>query len=95
MDLIKPQRLQYGDTVGIIAPSIAMKPEYIENSVRQLSDMGFKVKLSEHIFSEANGFAGSIRERAADFNAMISDQTVKMLLFGGGEVCNEILPYLD
>ena len=26
---------------------------------------------------------------------MILDQTVKMILFGGGEVCNEILPYID
>lgn len=95
MDLIKPKRLQYGDTIGIIAPSIALKPEYIQNAVQQLSYMGFQVKLSEHIFSHTNGFAGSIEERAEDFNSMIADDTVKMLLFGGGEVCNEILPYID
>ena len=95
MELIKPQRLQFGDTIGIIAPSIAMKPEYIENSVNKLSDLGFKIKLSKHIFSNANGYAGSIEERADDFNAMISDDSVKMILFGGGEVCNEILPFID
>lgn len=94
-DLIKPEKLNYGDTIGIIAPSIAMKPEYIQNSVKQLSALGFKVKLSAHIFSNANGYAGSVEERAEDFNSMISDESVKMILFGGGEVCNEILPYID
>ena len=95
IDLIKPQRLQFGDTIGIIAPSIAMKPEYIQNSVEQLSALGFKIKLAENIFSNTNGYAGSIEERAEDFNSMISDDSVKMILFGGGEVCNEILPYID
>lgn len=95
INLIKPKKLEYGDTIGIIAPSIAMKPDYIQNSVNKLSDLGFKIKLSEHIFSNANGYAGSIEERADDFNSMVSDDSVKMILFGGGEVCNEILPYID
>ncbi|MCH5314845.1 MAG: LD-carboxypeptidase [Eubacterium sp.] len=94
-DLIKPQRLQYGDTIGIIAPSIALKPEYIQNSIQTLNTSGFRVQLSKHIFSDAHGFSGSIEERAEDFNFMISDDKVKMILFGGGEVCNEILPYID
>ena len=95
IDLTKPQRLQFGDTIGIIAPSIAMKPEYIRNSVEKLSSLGFKIKLSTYIFSNTNGYAGSIEERADDFNSMVSDDSVKMILFGGGEVCNEILPYID
>lgn len=95
MYLIKPKKLQYGDTIGIISPSIAMKAEYIQSSVQNLRSLGFHIKLSNHIFSDSYGFAGSISERAKDFNAMISDNTVKMLLFGGGEVCNEILPYID
>lgn len=95
LDLIKPQRLQFGDTIGIIAPSIAMKPEYIKKSVEQLSSLGFEIKLADNIFSNTNGYAGSIEERADDFNSMISDDSVKMILFGGGEVCNEILPYID
>lgn len=94
-DLIKPQRLQYGDTIGLIAPSIALKPEYIQNSIQTLNTSGFHVQLSKHIFSDAHGFSGSIEERAEDFNSMISDDKVKMILFGGGEVCNEILPYID
>lgn len=91
---IKPKKLQFGDTVGIIAPSLGIKPEQVEGPVQKLRSMGFEVKLSEHLFSESDGYAGSIQERADDFNAMVEDDSVNMILFGGGEVCNEILPYI-
>ena len=35
-NVIKSPRLKFGDTIGIIAPAIALKPEYIKNSVRNL-----------------------------------------------------------
>lgn len=93
--MIQPPLIKNGDTIGIIAPSYALKPEYIENSVAKLKSLGFKVKFSKHLFSDTNGYAGSTTERAEDFNTMISDDSVKLLLFGGGEVCNEILPFID
>lgn len=93
--LIKPQKLNKGDIIGIIAPSISLKPEYIQKSLNQLHELGFEVKLSKYIYSDTSGYAGSIDERADDFNTMIADDAVKMVLFGGGEVCNEILPYID
>ncbi len=95
MEQIKPPRLRYGDTIGMIAPCILMKPDYVANANRTLASLGFRVKLSEHFYSDRFGYAGNIEERAADFNAMIADDSVKMLLFGGGEVSNELLPYLD
>ena len=94
-NLIKPPRLNYGDTIGIISPSYEAKPEYIQGSVQTLRELGFEIKLSKHIFSHTYGFSGSIEERAEDFNAMVEDDSVKLVLFGGGEVCNEILPYID
>lgn len=92
---IKPNKLMLGDTIGILAPSYALEPEWIAKSVQTLKDMGFSVAFSNHLFSKANGYAGSIEERAADFNDMITDDSVQMLIFGGGEVSNEILPYID
>ncbi len=93
--LIKPQKLNKGDTIGIIAPSYALKPDDIQNSIQKLQELGFNVKLSKHIYSDTNHYAGSIDERADDFNTLIADDAVKMLLFGGGEVCNEIVPHID
>ncbi len=93
--MIKPPRLQYGDTIGIVAPCYSIKKEKLEGSVSALRAMGFEVRLSSHLFSDKWGFAGSLEERTEDFNAMIADDTVRMIFFGGGEVSNELLPFLD
>lgn len=94
-NMIKPPRLRQGDTIGILAPSYIARAKDIEPAIANLEGLGFKIKRSEHLYSDTAGFAGSIAERAADFNAMIADPEVNMLLFGGGEVCNEILPFVD
>lgn len=92
---IKPQRLKKGSTIGIISPCIAMSEDRIASAAAALRQEGFRIKYAEHLFSRAWDYAGSIEERAEDFNAMIADPAVDMLLFGGGEVSNELLPYLD
>ena len=51
MEQIKPPRLRYGDTVGMIAPCLAMASDYVENAVKKLTSLGFRVKLSPHFFS--------------------------------------------
>ena len=93
--MIKPQRLKKGDTIGFIAPSYKPKRDPIERSAENLRKLGYKVKFSKNLFSTTNDYAGSIEERAEDFNAMIADPEVKMVFFGGGEVGNEILPFID
>ncbi len=93
---MKPQSLQYGDTIGFIAPCYAMTPERMsEGIVPTLESLGFSVKLSSNFYSNAWGFAGSDAERAADFHEMLLDPEVNMILFGGGEVGNELLPLID
>ena len=92
---MKPTRLNWGDKIAIIAPSYAVTYDMIAESLHNLENAGFQIELAPNVFSDTYHFAGSIEERAADFNVMIADPTVKMILFGGGEVCNEILPYID
>ena len=87
--------LQKGDTIGFIAPSYKPKRDPAERAAENLRKLGYKVKFSKNYFSTTNDYAGSIEERAEDFNAMIADTEVKMLYFGGGEVGNEILPFID
>ena len=93
--MIKPLKLQKGDTIGFIAPSYKAKRDPIERSAENLRRLGYKVKFSKHLFSETNSYAGSIEERVEDLNAMIADPEVKMIYFGGGEVGNELLPFVD
>ncbi len=87
--------LKKGDTIGFIAPSYKPKRDPIERSAENLRKLGYKVKFSKNLFSTTNDYAGSIEERAEDFNAMIADPEVRMVFFGGGEVGNEILPFID
>lgn len=93
--MIKPKKLQIGDTIGFIAPSYKAKREPIEHAAENLRKLGYKVKFSKYLFSTTNDYAGSIEERAEDFNAMIADPEVNMVFFAGGEVGNEILPFID
>lgn len=92
---LKPPKLNTGDTIGIAAPCYVIKPERLEKAVITLESKGFKIKRSENLYSSAHGYSGTVGERAEDFNALFADKDVKMLFFGGGEVCNEILPYID
>ena len=88
---LRPQRLRPGDTVGIISPCSLAERDIIEGTAKTLKEMGYRVKFSRNLFANTWGFAGSLEERAADFNAMIADDKVKMVLFGGGEVGNQLL----
>lgn len=93
--IIKPYQLLKGDTIGILSPSFALKQEDIQSALEKLKEKGFKIKIANNAFKDTYGYAAAPEERAEDFNSMIADNDVKMLLFGGGEVCNEILPLLD
>lgn len=93
--IIKPYQLVEGDTIGILSPSFVLKQEVIQPSLEKLKEKGFKIKIAKNAFKDTFGYAATPEERAEDFNNMVSDNEVKMLLFGGGEVCNEILPLLD
>ncbi len=93
--MIRPQRLNTGDTIGFISPSYRAKRDPIERAADNLRRLGYKVKFSKNLFSVTNTYAGSIEERAEDFNAMIADPEIKMIFFTGGEVGNEILPFID
>lgn len=93
--MIIPERLMPNDVIGIIAPSYAVTPEDMEKPIQTLKQKGFQIKLSKNLYKNTYGYAASPEERAADFNDMILDEEVKMIFFGGGEVCNEILPYVD
>ena len=79
--MIKPCKLNKGDTIGFIAPSYKAKRDPIERSAENLRKLGYKVKFSENLFSTTNDYAGSIEERASDLNAMVADPEVKMIYF--------------
>ena len=94
--LLKPPRLQEGDTIGLISPANQIKAEEVEPVVDFLSDKGFQVKLGRHIFDQYGYLAGKDGARARDVNQMFADGSVQAILtVRGGWGCNRILPLLD
>lgn len=88
------EKLKKGDVIGIVCPSHIAGEEY-ERIVRGVEQVGFRVKLGENIYKNTYGYLASEQERADDFNSMLADDEVKMVLFSGGWGANEILPLID
>jgi muramoyltetrapeptide carboxypeptidase len=99
MRIIKPKRLQKGDTVGIVSPSGAIveeRKEQFELSVKRLEELGLKVKVGKHVFDRHHYSAGTREARIEDFNSMWKDPEIKMILMSrGGNTANNILDGLD
>ena len=97
--MIKPNKLNLGDTIGVVAPSnpiIGENIEEIEKAKKIIEDKGFKIKFSKNLFSNSNGYSATAKEKADDINDMFLDKNIKMIWCAkGGENSNSILDYLD
>jgi muramoyltetrapeptide carboxypeptidase len=94
---IKPDRLNYGDTIGIVAPASAPPdPKNIDRSVAVLERLGFKTKLAPNVRKRWGYLAGSDRDRAGDLMKMFTDRKVKAIVcVRGGYGTARILPLLN
>ncbi|MFH7026330.1 MAG: LD-carboxypeptidase [Heteroscytonema crispum UTEX LB 1556] len=93
--ILKPPRLQVGDTIGLIAPASIVESQDIEQAKQSLELLGLKVKLGTHILDRYGYLAGKDSDRAKDINNMFADKSVKAIIaMRGGWGCNRILPLL-
>lgn len=99
MKKLIPNKLEIGDTIGVIAPSdpiIVDNIEEIEKAKRILEKDGFKVKFSKNMFSNTNGYSSTAKEKAEDINEIFADKEVKMIWCAkGGENSNTTFEYID
>lgn len=95
--LLKPERLCFGDTVGIVAPASAPPdPKAVDGAAAALEKLGFKPKLAKNVRARLGFLAGTDRERAADLMAMFTDKEVKAIVcLRGGYGSARILDRLD
>lgn len=88
--------LKPGGTIGMCSPSSLVDEEYLrtvlEPAVRR---QGFILRPAKNIFARTHGYLASPEERGADLNELVADEQVGLILFGGGEGSNELLPYID
>ncbi len=95
--MIYGKKLKFGDTIGLIAPSGAMRTEgAIERAVAETGRMGFKVKLGESAGKKYGYLSGTDEVRARDINAMFADDEVDAIFcIRGGYGAMRILDKLD
>jgi muramoyltetrapeptide carboxypeptidase len=94
--LIKPPRLRFGDTIGLIAPGGHTDDEAIARAVARIESLGFKVREGANLRAVHGKYAGSVQQRCDDLHAMFRDPAVKAIWgIRGGSGCISLLASLD
>lgn len=95
--LIKPKRLEPGDTIGLISPgSVLPEKEQYNEIVRTISELGFHVEEGLNARNRYGNLAGNDEARAADLNQMFRNPNIDAIIpFRGGWGSNRILDLVD
>ena len=96
---LKAQRLNEGNTIGIISPSwggAGYFPHRVEKAQQHLASLGFEVKFAKHALNAKSFVSDTALNRAQDINDMFADSSIKAIIaaIGGDHSCH-LLPYLD
>lgn len=81
---IRPQRLQQGDTIGIIAPAGPPNQERLERSLAFLEQLGLKWKFGKSVKNVQGYLAGTDEERLGDLHDMFADPMIKGIICAKG-----------
>ncbi|WP_342507424.1 LD-carboxypeptidase [Sporosarcina sp. FSL K6-2383] len=81
---IRPQRLQQGDTIGIIAPAGPPNQERLNRSLAFLESLGLQWRFGNSV-KNVNGYlAGTDDERLNDLHDMFADPAIKGIFCARG-----------
>lgn len=80
----KPELLQKGDTIAIIAPAKAIDELSIQFSKTYLEKQGFTVILGKSVLGSYNYYSGTTGERLTDFQEALDNPDVKAILCARG-----------
>jgi muramoyltetrapeptide carboxypeptidase len=94
--IIKPNPLKKGDTIGLVAPATFLAQEQIKRIEIALKEEGYGLKVAENVGQVYGYCAGRDQERAKAFMEMWLDPEVDVIWCGrGGFGSGKLLPYLD
>lgn len=93
---IKPKKLKKGDTIGLVAPGFAIKPDVLQKALETLHKMGFKTFHTNRIIGNHGYFSNTDVERVKDLHEMFANPEIDAILCArGGYGCTRILTHLD
>jgi muramoyltetrapeptide carboxypeptidase len=91
-----PPYLQSGDTIGITCPAGAISLKEVQPAIQQIESWGYRIKLGQTVGKKDFTFGGTDEERAADFQQMLDDPSIKAILCArGGYGAVHIIDRLD
>jgi muramoyltetrapeptide carboxypeptidase len=94
--LIKPPRLQTGDTVALIAPGGYATEQSIAKARRNIEALGCQVREGASLREVNGNYGGTVPQRLADLHAMFGDPDINMIWpVRGGSGCISLLAHLD
>ena len=82
--IIKPSRLELGDTIGIIAPAGPVTRDEIQPAIDLVKKKGYKILLSPNLYKKRGYLAGNDEARLDDLLAMFSNKKVKAVFCARG-----------
>lgn len=82
--LIKPEKLKFGDTIGIVSPSGIVNPENMTRAVKYFEDKGYKIKIAPHALDHKGYLAGKDEDRLNDLMSFFVDKEIKAILCSRG-----------
>ena len=96
-DIIVPEALQPGDTIGIVSPASAIfETEPYEIAKESFEALGLKVKFGEYTSSRYGHLAGTDDQRAQELMEMFKNPEIKAIIaLRGGSGSARILDKLD
>ena len=93
---LKPEPLQPGDTIGVVAPASCFDAEAFQRGVQKLEGLGFNVRYREDIFSKQRYLAGSDPRRFGELKEFLLAPDVKAIFAArGGYGSMRLLPQLE
>jgi muramoyltetrapeptide carboxypeptidase len=84
MRALIPPPLRPGDRVGVVAPAGPVRRRAIARGLAVLRERGFVVVPGAHLFDRRAYLAGTDRDRAADLNRMLADESIRAVWFARG-----------
>lgn len=91
-----PPYLKKGDTIGLVCPAGYMPIEKVQTCLDVLQEWGYRVKIGKTVGGgSATYFSGADEERLADFQQMLDDDAIKVVLcarggYGTGRIIDKI-----
>lgn len=85
MNIIKPQQINIGDSIGIIAPAGVIKDESLwQTATEYFSSKGYKIKIAPNAKNQNQYLAGSDEQRLNDLIDFFKDDEINAIICARG-----------